>query len=153
MKVSTKARYGLRGLFDIAFHNHGEATHVKDIARRQQVTPRYLEQIFQSLRREGVLASQRGRRGGYRLARPPEQISVGDVVRATEGPIELEGSGEGVPGGVATSSRDLVTLAWAELGAQIEGLLDQVTLADLIRRGEEEGLPRGEAEAPLMYFI
>ena len=109
MKISTRARYGLRGLFDIAYHNLGRPTHVKDIARRQEVTPRYLEQIFQVLKRHGLVAALRGPRGGYYLARPAEAVTVGDVVRATEGPIRLSGdngTGRGRSGSSASAGAE-----------------------------------------------
>src|SRR5258708_37276434 len=89
MKLSTKARYGVRAVFDIAYHNNGGPTQARDIARRQEVPLRYLEQIFQELRRSHLVDAKRGPRGGYFLARPPEQITLGDVVRAVQGPIEL----------------------------------------------------------------
>src|SRR3954452_6653796 len=89
MKLSTKTRYGVRALFDIAFHNQGRPTQARDIARRQEVPLRYLEQIFQELRRAHLVEAKRGPRGGYSLARAPEAITLGDVVRAVQGPIEL----------------------------------------------------------------
>src|SRR5579862_1842925 len=89
MKLSTKSRYGVRAVFDIAYHNSGRPTQARDIARRQDVPLRYLEQIFQELRRANLVEAKRGPRGGYFLARAPEQITLGDVVRAVQGPIEL----------------------------------------------------------------
>src|SRR5438105_6818851 len=89
MKLSTKTRYGVRAVFDIAYHNSGHPTQARDIARRQEVPLRYLEQIFQELRRAHLVSAKRGPRGGYFLARPPESITLGDVVRAVQGPIDL----------------------------------------------------------------
>ena len=86
MKLSKKGRYAVRALFDIAFYNEGQPTQVKDIAERQGIPPRFLEQIFQDLKRAGIVASKRGPQGGYNLAREAERIGVGDVVRALEGP-------------------------------------------------------------------
>ncbi|MCK5552631.1 MAG: Rrf2 family transcriptional regulator, partial [Deltaproteobacteria bacterium] len=74
MRLSTKSRYGVRAVFDIAYHGGGNGVQVKDIARRQEISPRYLEQIFQKLRHAGIVLSKRGPRGGYSLVRPPEQI-------------------------------------------------------------------------------
>jgi Rrf2 family transcriptional regulator, iron-sulfur cluster assembly transcription factor len=176
MKISTRARYGLRGLFDIAYHNLGRPTHVKDTARRQGVTPRYLEQIFQALKREGIVAAQRGPKGGYYLAREPETITIGDVVRATEGPIRFscDGSGKGtraaakrrgrapktddrvgaLPGPAGADGKPEITGAvWDELAERVEELLDGITLADLCARGEAEGLPREADARRIMYFI
>ena len=160
MKVSTRARYGLRGLFDIAYHNAGRPTQVKDIARRQGVTPRYLEQIFQTLKKAGMIAAQRGPKGGYYLARRPEEISLGDVVRATEGPIQLEGPAEEATerppspeDAEGVASRALTSAVWAEVGREIEALLDGITLATLCARAEAEGVPRSHDRRRLMYFI
>src|SRR3954447_25395574 len=89
MKLSTKTRYGVRAVFDIAYHNSGRPTQARDIARRQDVPLRYLEQIFQELRRAHLIDAKRGPRGGYFLARAPEEITLGDVVRAVQGPIDL----------------------------------------------------------------
>ena len=89
MKLSTKTRYGVRAVFDIAYHNSGRPTQARDIARRQDVPLRYLEQIFQELRRANVVDAKRGPKGGYFLSRAPESITLGDVIRAVQGPIEL----------------------------------------------------------------
>jgi Rrf2 family protein len=146
MKLSTRTRYGVRALFDIAFHSQGRATQARDIARRQEIPLRYLEQIFQDLRRAGLVEAKRGPRGGYSLARAPEHISVGDVVRAVQGPIELSW-GDG-----AASDKVLPATIWKELAEQIGACFDRLTVRDLCARGEKLGLPRGDAQ-PYMYFI
>ena len=74
MKLSNKGRYGVRAIFDIAFHSGGKATQIKDISRRQAIPPRFLEQIFQDLKRSGLVTSKRGPRGGYALAMDPDII-------------------------------------------------------------------------------
>ena len=89
MKISTKSRYGLRAVFDIAYHSAGLSTQVKEISARQAISPRYIEQIFQKLKKAGIIKSIRGPSGGYYLARKFDKISVGDIVRATEGTIQL----------------------------------------------------------------
>ncbi len=145
MKLSTKTRYGVRALFDIAYHNGGRATQARDIARRQDVPLRYLEQIFQELRRGSLVEAKRGPRGGYSLARAPELITLGDVVRAVQGPIDLlvsdQGNGKQVPESI-----------WKELAEKIGACFDGVTIRDLCQRGEALGIHRGE-ESPHMYFI
>src|SRR3989304_2990223 len=87
MRLSTQSRYGVRAIFDIAYHSEGLGTQVKDISRRQRISQRYLEQIFQKLRRAGIVGSKRGPSGGYFLGKKPEDISVGEVIRVTEGGI------------------------------------------------------------------
>src|SRR5258706_14009015 len=89
MKLSTKTRYGVRAVFDIAYHNSGRPTQARDIARRQEGPLRYLEQIFQELRRAHLVAAKRGPRGGYFLQRLPEEITLGDAARARHAPVEL----------------------------------------------------------------
>ena len=95
MKLSNKGRYGVRALFDLAFHGEGASTQIKDIAERQAIPGRFLEQIFQDLRRASLVSSKRGPRGGYQLTRPAREISVGDVIRALEGPITVYAANEG----------------------------------------------------------
>src|SRR5690242_8674904 len=94
MRLSTKTRYGVRAVFDIAYHGAAEGVtpvgqaQAKDIADRQHIPLRYLEQIFQDLKKAGLVESKRGPRGGYTLKRDPAEIRLGDVVRALQGPIE-----------------------------------------------------------------
>ncbi|HEY8431668.1 MAG TPA: Rrf2 family transcriptional regulator [Sandaracinaceae bacterium] len=141
MKLSNKGRYGVRAIFDIAFHNHGKATQIKDIAERQAIPPRFLEQIFQDLKRAGLVSSKRGPRGGYQLAKPPSEIRIGDIVRALEGPISLS-SGKKDGGEGDATSRAVTEEAWDELSAQIEACFDAKTIEDLCERGEALGYRR-----------
>jgi Rrf2 family transcriptional regulator, iron-sulfur cluster assembly transcription factor len=85
VKLSSKGRYAVRALFDIAFYNDGQPTQVKEIAERQAIPPRFLEQIFQDLKRAGIVGSKRGPQGGYLLARPSHEIRLGDVIQVIEG--------------------------------------------------------------------
>ena len=87
MRLSTQSRYGVRAIFDIAYHSEGLETQVKDISRRQGISARYLEQIFQKLRKGGIVGSKRGPAGGYFLSKKPEEITIGEIVRITEGGI------------------------------------------------------------------
>ena len=140
MKLSSKGRYGVRAVFDVALHDDGRANQVKDIAGRQGIPPRFLEQIFQDLKRAGIVSSKRGPRGGYQLLRAATEIKLGDVVRAVEGPIDL-----GAPEGDTSSPSDAPSVAVTEdvfrdLAARIEACLDQVTVADLLVRAEAVGL-------------
>lgn len=150
MKLSTKTRYGVRALFDIAFHSEGRPTQARDIARRQDVPLRYLEQIFQDLRRAHLVEAKRGPRGGYTLARSANAISLGDVLRAVQGPIELldqdDDDGE-------HPTRRVSATIWKELAQKIGDCFDAVTIEELCRRGEALGIPRGGTGAPPMYFI
>lgn len=141
MKLSNKGRYGVRAIFDIAFHNQGRATQIKDIAERQAIPPRFLEQIFQDLKRAGLVSSKRGPRGGYQLARAASEIRIGDIVRALEGPITLGSKSKAKDEGDATS-RAVTEEAFEELSEQIAACFDGKTIEDLCERGEALGFRR-----------
>lgn len=140
VKLSNKGRYGVRAIFDIAFHSGGKATQIKDISRRQAIPPRFLEQIFQDLKRAGLVTSKRGPKGGYALAMDPDDIRLGDIVRALEGPISLaEGDAQG--DGDETS-RVVTETAFSELSDNIEACFDAITIQDLCDRGDAHGVRR-----------
>ena len=142
MKISTKGRYALRMLIDLAEHGNGSFVALKDIAERQQISKKYLEQIVPLLSRSGILRTNRGFQGGYMLAGSPEKYTVGEILRLTEGnlapveclcrePIECDRSG------------DCVTLpVWQGLYRVINEYLDGITLQDILdqqaaRRGND----------------
>src|SRR6187399_1863461 len=129
MKLSSKGRYGVRALFDVAFHSEGRATQIKDISDRQAIPPRFLEQIFQDLKRAGLVSSKRGPRGGYHLAVAPSEIRIGDIVRALEGPLTLSSPKEKVEGDA--TSRAVTDEAFEELSREIDACFDAKTIEDL----------------------
>src|SRR5262252_6628573 len=116
VKLSNKGRYGVRALFDIAFHNDGRPTQIKDISSRQAIPARFLEQIFQDLKRAGLIGAKRGPRGGYHLAREADEIRIGDVVRALEGPIAIVGR---EAGSKRADGRDVTDTVFRELSRRI----------------------------------
>jgi Rrf2 family transcriptional regulator, iron-sulfur cluster assembly transcription factor len=140
VKLSNKGRYGVRALFDIAFHNDGRPTQIKDISAREAIPARFLEQIFQDLKRAGLVGAKRGPRGGYHLARPAREIRLGDVVRALEGPIAITGRAEEAKRTPVADGKDVTDSVFRELSHRIEGCFDAVTIADMCRRGDELGL-------------
>ena len=87
MKISTKGRYALRLMIDVAEHSNGNYVSLKDIATRQELSTKYLEQIVGQLSKEGFLKSSRGAQGGYRLARTPDEYTVGEILRTVEGSL------------------------------------------------------------------
>ena len=95
MKLSTKGRYGLRAMIDLALYSDEEAVSIQSISVRQNISDNYLEQLVRKLKKEGLVVSVRGAQGGYRLAKPADEISVGDVLRALEGSLEAVSCGEG----------------------------------------------------------
>lgn len=156
MRLSTKTRYGVRAIFDIAYHNReqsGRASQAKDIAHRAEIPLRYLEQIFQDLRRSGLVDSKRGPRGGYFLKQPASEIKLGDVVRALQGPIEhMFVIDEDDPPSTSTSVCTVTSAVWRELSDHVATWFDSISIGDLVERGETLGLPRVGHAQP-MYFI
>ena len=131
MELTTKGRYAVTALADIAKYGKGDAVALSAIAERQQLPVAYLEQIFMSLRRSGLVDSARGRSGGYRLTKPAVDISVADIMRAVDEETRM------------TSCRDadtpcrgdrpcLTHSLWTALGAEIDGFLSRVSLQDVL---------------------
>jgi Rrf2 family protein len=148
VKLSNKGRYAVRALFDIAFYNEGRPTQVKDIAEREGIPPRFLEQIFQDLKRAGIVGSKRGPQGGYNLARPATEIRLGDVVRALEGPIVLgdRADGDARRAGPGGDARRVTEAVFRELSGRVEACFDAVTIADVCGRADELGLRKPGAQ-------
>ena len=150
MKLSSKGRYGVRALFDIAFHSDGGPTQIREIAERELIPMRFLEQIFQDLKKAGLIGSKRGPHGGYHLARPAAQISLGDVIRALEGPVAVmvaaddDRARRGAPDAIAAVFRDL--------SANVEKCFDAVSIADVCERGASLGV-RKKTGDPSSYMI
>jgi len=147
VKLSNKGRYAVRALFDIAFHNDGGPTQVRDIAERQAIPPRFLEQIFQDLKRAGIVGSKRGPQGGYSLARRAVDIRLGDVVRALEGPITLGDREVGARRAQPTvDSRRVTESIFRDLSTRVEACFDAITIADVCERAEQSGLRQPGAQ-------
>ena len=154
VKLSSKGRYAVRALFDIAFYNDGQPTQVKDIAERQAIPQRFLEQIFQDLKRSGIVGSKRGPQGGYLLARPAQEILLGEVVRVIEGPVSL-GEGVNSPPSPSDPSGDGLRVTesiFEEVSHRIERCLDSVTIADVCDKANVLGIRR-PGDGSYMYFI
>ena len=137
MKISTKGRYALRMMLDIAQNDNGDPVRIRDISARQGISLKYLEQIVSLLVRAGYLRSIRGPQGGYHLAKKPSEYKVGDILRVTEGslvPVECLMDRENECERASTC----VTLRlWKELDQAITSVVDRYTLADLVEWGEE----------------
>jgi Rrf2 family iron-sulfur cluster assembly transcriptional regulator len=153
MRLSTKSRYGVRALFDIAYHSVGLPTQIKDISRRQQISPRYLEQIFQKLKKAQILGSKRGPNGGYYLLKDPSEITLGDIVRATEGPFELVFCASKSPRKKCPRSEDCVASEmWMEISGQIGSFFDSIAISSLCEKAREKGVQK-EYDHPYTYHI
>ncbi len=153
VKLSSKGRYAVRALFDIAFYNDGQPTQVKDIAERQAIPPRFLEQIFQDLKRAGIVGSKRGPQGGYLLGRDASAIPLGEVIEVMEGPVSLgQGAGSEVHSDETTDGQRVSDVVFEELSTRISECLTAVTIADVCQKAEALGIRRSD-EQSYMYFI
>ncbi|MBH23088.1 MAG: Rrf2 family transcriptional regulator [Myxococcales bacterium] len=154
MKLSCKSFYAVRALFDIAYHGGSAPSKIDDIAQREQVSPRFLEQIFQDLKKAELIGSKRGPRGGYFLTQPPEEITFGKIIRAVEGETEDSFCREydNLAEGETTVSMNITSPVWRELAQRIDDVLDSVTIQDLVERGEEIGVQR-EGYNGFVYVI
>ena len=126
MKISTKGRYALRLMLDLAEHNTGEFISLKDISERQNVTVKYLEQIVTSLTRAGFLRSQRGNNGGYRLARQPSEYTIGEILRVMEGNLEPIACLENYPNDCPRAEECVTLPFWIGLSKVINDYVNSV---------------------------
>ena len=154
MRLSTQSRYGVRAIFDIAYHSEGLGTQVKDISRRQGVSPRYIEQIFQKLKRAGIIGSKRGPAGGYFLNKKPEEITIGGIIRVTEGNINpvLCVNEEDSTKSCEKSGECVTQVIWNEAGNRLKEYFDSITVKDLCKMAKEMGLKK-ELDKRFMYYI
>src|ERR1700759_2530891 len=136
MRLSTKGRYAVMAMADLASHEAGaRPVSLADVAQRQEISLSYLEQLFAKLRRGGLVRSVRGPGGGYRLSRPSNEIRIADIIVAVDEPINATrckpGSAKGCTGqGARCVTHDL----WEELGRQIHVFLSGVSLADVVEK-------------------
>jgi len=137
MKLSTRSRYGTRLLVDMARHYEQGPIHLSDIARRQGVSVKYLEQIIIPLKKAGLVQSVRGPKGGHRLARPPADITVADIVAILEDGLSLVTCTE-QPEVCRRAPLCPTRLVWAEATRALMERLQRITLADLARLPEPE---------------
>ena len=137
MKISTKGRYALRMLIDLAEHGSAGFVPLKDIAERQNISKKYLEQIIPLFNRSDMLLTNRGAQGGYMLARTPDRYTVGEVLRLTEGTLAPVACAEQSPV-LCDRSADCATLpVWRGLSRVINEYLDSVTLQDILDQERE----------------
>jgi Rrf2 family protein len=141
MRLSTKGRYGVRALLDVALNGEKGPVLLKDIARRQDVSGQYLEHLISPLIKAGVLRSQRGSRGGISLGRIPEDINLSQVVEILEGsvaPVECVDNSDVCARSASCATRDV----WVEMKAVAVGVLASITLKDLVERHKRKARPR-----------
>ena len=132
MKISTKGRYALRMLVDLAEHRGDGYIALKDIAERQGISKKYLEQIIPVLNQPDILKTNRGYQGGYMLAKDPTQYTVGDILRLTEGSLAPVACAEQNPVDCPRSADCLTLFVWQGLYRVIREYLDGITLQDIL---------------------
>ena len=133
MKISTKGRYALRMMLDLAMDTSGEPVRIKDVAERQEISVKYLEQIVSILAKAGYVRSIRGPQGGYRLSREPEDYTVGMILRLTEGSLTPVECAEAEPGACSREDTCVTRKLWKELDEAIRSVVDKYTLEDLVQ--------------------
>lgn len=135
MKISTKGRYGLRAVIDIAIHGENEPVSLSDIAIRQDISISYLEQLIAKLKKAHIVTSVRGARGGYSLAAPMDKISVGDILRALEGDLSPVNCSEVTENGTPCkdSGQCITKLVWRRISDSINNAIDDLMLSDLLK--------------------
>ena len=130
MRISARGEYAIKAVLDLALHRDRDLVPIQEVAARQRIPQRYLEQVLLSLKRMGLLTSKRGSAGGYHLVRPPDEITVGEVLRAVEG--------NGSPFGATGTGRDEVDPDLAKLGEEVaeavSGVVDRLTFDELAAR-------------------
>lgn len=145
LRLSTKGQYGVRAMFEIACGYPDRPVTIKEIARRQDVSTAYLEQILNSLRRAGLVKSVKGPGGGYLLSRRPEEITIAEILRDLEGPIAITSCLNPVEGCLRVDSC-VTHLLWKSLGEQIDTFLRTISLSKLMAgkfEREEDPAPQG----------
>src|SRR5262245_19602390 len=146
MRATQQVRYEIYGVFDLAYNGGARPVPLLEVGRRQAIPSRYLEQIFQKLRRAGLVVSKRGPGGGYQLARKPDEIFLHEVVRAVQGKVLVLPEVEKERGALTPE------FVWPLLGAAVEGALAEHSIADLCREAADRGVPRAALD-PASYEI
>ncbi len=145
MKLTTKGRYGLRAVIDLAMYAKNEPVSLSDVAERQNISISYLEQLVAKLKKAGIVQSTRGAQGGYALAKVPEDISVGEILRALEGslsPVDcsaVDGEGENE---CSASNFCVTKYVWKRINDSINDTVNNMFLSELL---EESGKVKSDA--------
>lgn len=149
LKISTKGRYGLRALLDLAVHSNGEHVALSNIAERQDISENYLEQVFSTLRKAGIIKSVKGAQGGYILADRTSNIKVGKILRVLEGDLSVVQEDDDLPDNYYESIQYCLKLnVWDKLNESINTMVDSITLEDLVQAYKSMGNELGD-----MYYI
>lgn len=148
VKISTKGRYGLRAMVDLAVHSKGGHVALNSIAERQDVSGIYLEQVFSTLRKAGLVKSVKGSQGGYVLSDDPSKLTVGAVLRALEGDLSIVDLEEDIKNATQGVRYCIATKVWEKVNECINDVVDSMTLEDLADKHR-----RLNENQQLMYYI
>lgn len=147
MKLSTRGRYATRALLDLALHQADGPATLKDIAHRQEISLRYLEHLVTPLIAAGIIRSVRGPKGGVSLAKPPSEVRLSEIIQILEGsiaPAECVDNPEVCSRSESCATRDV----WGELKKAVSGVLESITLQDLVERQKSK-----ERSDQAMYYV
>ncbi|MEI6602958.1 MAG: Rrf2 family transcriptional regulator [Clostridia bacterium] len=147
MKLSTKGRYGLRAIVDMAVYSNGEHVSINSIAERQGISANYLEQVFSTLRKAGLIKSIKGAQGGYSLARKPKEMTIGEIIRALEGDLAIVDEAD--PSDADSMMKKVIkTSVWDRMNQSLNQVVDGITVADLV-----EDYKKMTMTDQVMYYI
>jgi len=130
--LSTKGRYGLKMMHEFALHYGSGPMSLKEVANKQQLSDTYLEQLIVHLRKAGLVKSIRGAQGGYELARPPEEITVGEIIKTLEGPLAPSECVVDDEPDCANAGYCVTRLIWEKIMDSINSVIDSITLKDMV---------------------
>lgn len=140
MKINTQIKYGVRALCYMSYNHNGNPVQVRNISDQEGISPRYIEQIFQKFKKAGIVKSVRGPYGGYYLAKDPQEIRIGDVVRATEGGdfklVFCDGLSQHSQKACDRLDQCIVRETWDEGSRRLMAYLDSITIKDLCKKPE-----------------
>jgi len=154
MKLSTKGRYGLRALVDLAQNSREEAASINSIAQRQGISERYLEQLMAKLKRDGIITGIRGAQGGYVLSKRAEDITIGEVLRSLEGDLNAVDCPAAIDSGECTGAEQCAAkLVWKKINDVINQTVNSIRLSDLLSQQSASGqtINKTDHEGNLAY--
>lgn len=132
MKLSTKGRYGVKAMFELALNYGNEPISIKAIAEKQSISEYYLEQLFGTLRKAGLITSSRGAMGGYVLSKSPAEISAADILNVLEGPIEISECISDEEMNCSNADYCATRLLWLKISSSVNDVINSVTLQDMV---------------------
>lgn len=133
MKISTKGRYGLRAMVDLAVHSTGGHISLRSIAERENISDHYLEQVFSTLRKAGLVKSVKGAEGGYVLTDHPSAITIGTILRVLEGSLSIMDTHSETENAEFNLNSFLTSVLWSKIDKSIDAVVDHLTLEDLVQ--------------------